>query len=116
MFPAFQPHPLLPGGHAQTLAGVYLPAASAAYRAVPHRLELDDGDATVLHEDLGAGWTTGAPLLLLVHGLAGCQMVGEIARTDDLINSARQALVLGIVMISARKTKASTLTYRPWKR
>jgi predicted alpha/beta-fold hydrolase len=83
MFPAFQPHPLLPGGHAQTLAGVYLPAASAAYRAVPHRLELDDGDATVLHEDRGAGWATGAPLLLLVHGLAGCHMSPYMVRIAE---------------------------------
>jgi len=80
MFPEFQSHPLLPGGHLQTLAGAYLPGLTDVYRAVPHRLDLADGDAVVLHEDGDADWTNGDPLLLLVHGLAGCHLSPYMVR------------------------------------
>lgn len=64
----FQPHPLLVGAHAQTVA-------SALLRKQPHlplrheRLELPDGDFIDL------GWAgegfAGAPIAVLVHGLGG---------------------------------------------
>jgi len=80
MFSDFQPHVLLPGGHLQTLAGAYLPGSTAEYRAVPHQVDLADGDAVVLHEDAAAGWQSGDPLLLLVHGLAGCHLSPYMVR------------------------------------
>ena len=83
MFSEFQPHRLLPGGHLQTLAGAYLPVASTAEPTVPHRLDLPDGDALVLHENCGANWSAGAPLLLLIHGLAGCHLSPYMVRLAD---------------------------------
>jgi uncharacterized protein len=70
--PAFRQHPLLRGGHLQTLAGVFLPGAKHPYRAKQHQVALDDGDRIVLHDDCPANWKPGDRTALLIHGLAGC--------------------------------------------
>jgi uncharacterized protein len=70
--PPFKPHSLLWDGHAQTLAGVYLPYGRSAESAKQHRVALPDGDTVVLHDDIPAGWRSGERVALLVHGLAGC--------------------------------------------
>ena len=54
--PIFKPHPLIPGGHAQTLAGVFLPARRIDYRARRHIVTLADGDQLVVHDDCPNGW------------------------------------------------------------
>lgn len=69
---SFRPHPLLRGGHFQTLAGVYLPGPAIVYKARQHRITLADGDQLVLHDDCPACWRPGDRVALLVHGLAGC--------------------------------------------
>jgi predicted alpha/beta-fold hydrolase len=71
-FPAFRPHVLFRGGHAQTLAGIFLPGSRFPYRAVQHQVPLDDGDRIVLHDDRPTGWEPGDRTALLIHGLAGC--------------------------------------------
>jgi predicted alpha/beta-fold hydrolase len=81
LFPPFRPHPLLASGHAQTLAGVFLPSPARAYRARQHRLTLCDGDMIVLHDDCPAGWRSGDRAALLIHGLAGCHSSGYMRRT-----------------------------------
>ena len=43
-FPRFVPHPLIRGGHAQTIAGAYLPLGYARYAAKQHEVALADGD------------------------------------------------------------------------
>ena len=71
-FPPFRPHPLLRSGHAQTLAANYLHGAPKVRVAqTDHRVRLDDGDHVVLHDDRPAGWQTGDPATVLLHGLAG---------------------------------------------
>ena len=64
---SFQPHPLLPGAHLQTIASLFRPEPRLVLRR--ERLELADGDF------VDVGWSgdhnkTG-PLALLVHGLCG---------------------------------------------
>ena len=76
----FRPHPLLRGGHAQTLAGVYLPAERFAYRARQHVATLPDGDRIVLHDDCPDGWQAGNRVALLIHGLSGCHQSGYMVR------------------------------------
>jgi predicted alpha/beta-fold hydrolase len=71
-FPQFRPHPLLRGGHAQTIAGVYFPGKLSPYAAQRHFVELEDGDRIVLHDDTPADWQPGGRVVLLVHGLGGC--------------------------------------------
>lgn len=70
--PAFHPHPLIRGGHLQTLAGLYLPTAPETYRATRRHVTLSDGDQLVLHDDCPPAWKEGDRTALLIHGLAGC--------------------------------------------
>lgn len=70
-FPTFQPLPWLRGGHAQTLAGLWIRGSAPAYTARKHYVNLPDGDRLVLHDDCPPGWRTGGPTALLLHGLCG---------------------------------------------
>jgi predicted alpha/beta-fold hydrolase len=66
----FRPHPLLPGGHAQTLAGWAWPRRFRAYPDEARLFEVEPGVRLLArcrwHEDRTA-WAT----LILVHGLGG---------------------------------------------
>lgn len=86
-FPPFRPHPLLRGGHAQTLAGVYLPGHRHDYRARQHRVDLADGDQLVLHDDCPEAWRPDARMALLIHGLAGCHESGYMRRIAHKLNA-----------------------------
>lgn len=109
-FPQFQPHPLVRGGHLQTVLGCYLPWRKFPYRAVQQRVALPDGDTIILHDDgvqrrdaalqreerrpslrdasaawqagkdAGPGWQPGDPAVLLLHGLGGCHLSGYMQR------------------------------------
>lgn len=70
-FPHFEPHPLVRGGHAQTLAGHFFPGALFPYRATQHPVSLPDGDTIILHDDRPAEWQSTDRTVLLIHGLAG---------------------------------------------
>jgi predicted alpha/beta-fold hydrolase len=87
-FPPFRPHPLLFGGHLQTLAGVYLPGPATAYRAVRHQVAVSDDDAVVLHDDCPAGWRPGDRTALLLHGLSGCHTSQYMQRIAAKLNDA----------------------------
>ncbi len=78
--PPFHPHPLLPGGHAQTLAGVLLPSGERRAGTQQHVVALDDCDAIVLHDDAPQDWPAGGPAALLVHGLTGDHSSGYMVR------------------------------------
>jgi predicted alpha/beta-fold hydrolase len=62
------------------LAGVYLGGHRYRYRAVQHRVPLDDGDTIVLHDDCPPQWRAGDRVALLIHGLAGCHESGYMRR------------------------------------
>ena len=49
-FPPFRPHPLVRGGHLQTILGCYLPG-QVQVLGVQRRVPLWDGDEIVLHDD-----------------------------------------------------------------
>ena len=87
-FPTFHPHPLLKGGHLQTLAGVYLPGTARSYRAVQHRVAVSHDDAVVLHDDCPAGWKPGDRTALLLHGLSGCYASQYMQRIAGKLNDA----------------------------
>jgi predicted alpha/beta-fold hydrolase len=88
VLPPFRPHPLIRGGHAQTVAGVWWPGRLRPYAAAPHQVRLDDGDIVVLHDDKPAAWTAGGPVALLVHGLAGCHLSPYMVRIAEKLNAA----------------------------
>lgn len=77
--PDFVPHPLLRGGHRQTIAGAYL-WRRCPYLAQQHQVRLADGDQLVLHDDCPDHWGPGKRVAVLVHGLAGCHASGYMAR------------------------------------
>ncbi len=79
-FPAFEPHPLVRGGHAQTVVGAYLPARGAGSQAELVRVPLDDGDTIVLHDDRPRSWRPGDRVAVLLHGLGGSSLSGYMVR------------------------------------
>lgn len=81
--PPFVPHPLLRGGHAQTIAGVYLPGRQSRYRARRHLIDLEDGDQLILHDDRPPDWRKGDRVALLVHGLGGCHGSPYLVRITE---------------------------------
>jgi predicted alpha/beta-fold hydrolase len=76
-FPAFRPHPLVRGGHLQTIVGSYLPSR-VTVEPVIHRVPLPDGDAIALHDD--GPQLPHAPVGILLHGLGGCHRSGYMLR------------------------------------
>lgn len=82
----FRPHPLIRGGHLQTLAGLYLPHRLAPYSAEAHELTLSDGDTIILHDDCPPQWTPGDKVVLLMHGLAGCHQSPYMVRIASKLN------------------------------
>ncbi|MCA9068573.1 MAG: alpha/beta fold hydrolase [Planctomycetaceae bacterium] len=84
--PAFRPHPLVRGGHAQTLAAYFWPG-TAEYSATHHQVPLEDGDTIVLHDDSPPGWQPGHRVALLMPGLAGCHGSGYLVRTAAKLNA-----------------------------
>lgn len=73
-FPAFTPHPLLRGPHAQTLGSMWHRDKKYPYVAERHRLRLEDGDRIVLHDDCPARWRISDPVALMLPGLTGCYL------------------------------------------
>ncbi len=80
---AFSPHPLIANGHAQTILGIHWPRRPKPYQARQHKIDLDDGDQLVVHEDCPAEATDSRPIVLLVHGLAGCHLSAHIRRVTE---------------------------------
>jgi predicted alpha/beta-fold hydrolase len=85
--PPFKSHPMLNGGHRQTLGAVALRGdRHIAYQAYQHILELSDGDSVVIHDDCPEEWQIGQPFVLLMHGLAGCHQSGYMVRLADKLS------------------------------
>jgi predicted alpha/beta-fold hydrolase len=78
--PPFEPHPLVRGGHAQTIAGRYLPGSSGRLKSTYHEVSLDDGDRLAILDSIPSTWKAGEPVVLLVHGLAGCARSPYVVR------------------------------------
>ena len=74
----FRPHPLVRGGHWQTIVGNYLPGGRAPVAKL-HQVSLSDGDRLALHEDgtfpatvdAAADSSSVNDVAILIHGLAG---------------------------------------------
>ena len=85
--PPFEPHPLLRGGHVQTIAGIVLPGKLPSYCAAMHTVHLEDGDAIVLHDDCPSDWRRTGPAVLIVHGLAGSHLSSYVVRLAAKLNA-----------------------------
>jgi len=80
--PSFSSHPLIRGGHLQTLLSLRSPAAPHLKPHL-HWVTLPDGDGVALHDDCPEGWQPGDASLMLVHGLCGCRMSPYMVRLAD---------------------------------
>ncbi len=104
----FRPHRLLRGGHAQTLAGAWLPRRRRPYLARPWQVVLDDGDQIVLHDDCPDTWRAGDPVALLVHGLCGSHQSPYMVRVAAKWNArGRRVFRMDMRGCGAAETLAS---------
>ncbi len=105
----FVPHPLLRGGHVQTIATRFFrPAPPPAERL---EVRLPDGDTLVAMISYPPGWKQGDPIVLLVHGLSGS------SRSGYLVRMARLSLARGLaaVRINLRNAgEGAGLAQRPY--
>lgn len=91
--PEFEPHPLIRSAHAQTIIARFLPGK---VRSLPSRyaeLEAGDGDRLSVLESTPEGWSPGAPLVLMVHGLAGC------ARSPYVVRIGARLFAMGVRVV-----------------
>jgi len=92
MFPPFRPHPLIHGGHLQTIAGAYLPSR-VNIESTLHRVPLPDGDAIALHEDAQLVPRSPTPgsrppcIAILLHGLCGSHQSSYMLRSSAKLRS-----------------------------
>ena len=85
-FEKFRPHPLLRGGHLQTLFPFWFPGIRDEGSAERVLVPLADGDAVVLHDDCPEAWTLGGGAVLMLHGLAGCHRSPYMVRIAKTLN------------------------------
>lgn len=67
----YRPHPLLRSGHLQTLMVGVVYGQRPPHQAEAIEIPLADGEALVVHEELGPPLAANAPLVILLHGLGG---------------------------------------------
>ncbi len=79
-FPAFEPHPWIPGGHAQTIVGRYLFRTRLHLPSTPHEIDVGGGDRLLVLDAIPERWAPGGPAAVLVHGLSGCARSPYVVR------------------------------------
>ncbi|MEO8496456.1 MAG: alpha/beta fold hydrolase [Planctomycetota bacterium] len=84
--PRFIPHPMIPGGHMQTIAAAYIVGHARTYRATQHQVDLGDGDRIVLHDDRPDVWQQQDRVALLLHGVSGCHGSPYLVRIGGKLN------------------------------
>ena len=91
--PEFEPHPLLPNGHCQTIGGHYLPGKGRGLASRGVEVAVSDGDRLRVEDSIPPGWLPGWPSALLVHGLAGS------ARSPYMVRVASRLAAQGIRVV-----------------
>jgi predicted alpha/beta-fold hydrolase len=86
----FRPHPLLPGGHLQTLVPALWPAPAFAFRVEPRIVAVAPGNS--IRVDISRPVTAPRGTLLLIHGMGGSSASRYVVRT------ASEALARGWVV------------------
>jgi len=79
----FPAHPLVFNGHLQSVLGIHWPYQYRPYQAQQHKIQLDDGDCLVIHEDQPDQATDTQPIVLLNHGLGGCHLSTYMCRVAE---------------------------------
>jgi len=82
----FRPHPLLRGGHLQTLYAALVSRTEIPYQAQQHVVPVTFGDQIVVHDDCPAQWRDGGLCAVLIHGLGGCHGSPYMVRIAHRLN------------------------------
>lgn len=87
--PPYKPHRWLRGGHLQTLVS---PKSTdtrpiAEVRSQRHRIDLADGDAMAIHDDMPKAWNPQRGSVLMLHGICGCHAANYMLRFRNRLNS-----------------------------
>lgn len=86
--PPFVPHPLVRGGHMQTIVGRFWPGPNLPLPSEHHLVDAGDGDRlSVLVSDPEGGLPPGGPVAVLVHGLAGSAEAPYLTRLAARLRS-----------------------------
>lgn len=85
-FPEFRPHWIARGGHAQTIAGRYLPSRRVELSLRSHQIALRDGDRLCVLVSTPPVWGEGKPIAVFVHGLGGCARADYVTRVADRLH------------------------------
>lgn len=86
-FQTFQPHPLIRGGHLQTLVGHFVAKSVSPKSFDRIAVDLIDGDKLQLHVDHPQSMDRETkPVVLLMHGLGGCSESRYILRIAHRLN------------------------------
>lgn len=91
--PCFEPHPLVRGGHLQTIVGRYLVGPRRPLPSVYHEVPLGCGDRLSVLESVPTDWRPDGPLAVLIHGLSGC------ARSPYVVRVAARLYRLGVRVV-----------------
>jgi predicted alpha/beta-fold hydrolase len=81
----FRPLPFLANPHLQTLIGNVFKGALPRLASMERHVLLADGDRLALFDSVPAGWRSGMPLVLVVHGLGGSHRSGYAQRLAGLL-------------------------------
>ncbi len=89
----FDPPWWLRNPHAQTILPAKWPQKLADHAAVERRVDLPDGDALAVHDDIPPGWAPGGRVAILSHGLADHHRTPLLVRLTEKL-TARGVRVL----------------------
>ncbi|MFM7250199.1 MAG: YheT family hydrolase [Planctomycetaceae bacterium] len=85
--PPFEPPWWMRNPHVQTILPTFVPQRLADHEAVLRRVELPDGDALAVHDDLPAGWRPGGKVAVLSHGLADHHRTPLLVRLTEKLTT-----------------------------
>jgi len=80
----FKAHPVVRGGHLQTILGYYLPAPMQVRATKRHRVAVSDGDHLIVCENPASTKAAAAKAIVLMHGLGGDAEASYMLRTAHL--------------------------------
>ncbi len=83
----FTPHPLVRGGHLQTIVGRFRDIPVEHAERVSVEIPLDDGQHLHAYVDVSPPTGPNAPTILLFHGLGGCSSSGYLLRMSQKFRS-----------------------------
>ncbi|MGA0041352.1 MAG: hypothetical protein ACO3NZ_16035, partial [Pirellulales bacterium] len=82
----FKPAWWVRGGHAQTIVGSQWPQRLPKERAMIRTVDVGDGDAVAVHDDMPAGWQPGGKVIVMAHGVSDDHRSPLLVRLKSKLN------------------------------